>query len=138
MHLKECQKEKDSGIRSILIYNRKELRNFLSIFDKPHENISWLKLSMELFKTLMNLYIAVVYSGTKNSSYTKGNKCNIIDTLRDQLSKFSLNDIVFIGGKLSSKTGTQKIENQKDLNFLPQHYELDNLIGQKQSEQFNE
>lgn len=93
---------------------------------------------MELFKTLMNLYIAVVYSGTKNSSYTKGNKCNIIDTLRDQLSKFSLNDIVFIGGKLSSKTGTQKIENQKDLNFLPQHYELDNLIGQKQSEQFNE
>ena len=107
MHLKECQEEKDSEIRGILFYYRKELSNFLSIFDKPHENIIWLKLSMELFKTLMNVYIAVVYSSTKNSSYTKGKKYNIIDNLRDQLSKFSPNDMVFIAGKLNSKIGTQ-------------------------------
>ena len=58
----------------------------------------------------------------KNASYTKRKKCNIIDTLRDQLSKFSPNNMVFIGGDFNSRIGTQNdfiIGHKKDLNYLP-------------------
>ena len=41
----------------------------------------------------MNVYIAGVYNSPKNSSYTEYNECNIIDILRDQLNKFSPNDM---------------------------------------------
>ena len=43
----------------------------------------------------MYVYSADVCNSPKNSSYTKRNECNVIDTLRDQLSKFSPNDMVF-------------------------------------------
>ena len=46
----------------------------------------------------MNVYIARVYNSPKNSSYTKDKECNVIDALRDQLSEFSPNDMVFLGG----------------------------------------
>ena len=77
----------------------------------------------------MNVYIASIYNSPKNSSYTKHNKCNIIDTLRDQLSKFSPNDMIFIG-YFDSRIETQNdfiIENQKNLNYLPQDYKLDTI-----------
>ena len=64
----------------------------------------------------------------KNSSYTKHNERNIIDTLRDHLSKFFSNDMFFVGGGFNSRIGTQNdiiIENKKDLNYLPQDYKLD-------------
>ena len=66
----------------------------------------------------------------KNASYTKHNKCNIIDILHDQLSKFSPNNMVFIGGDFNSRIGTQNdfiIGHKKDLNYLPQEYELDTV-----------
>ena len=78
----------------------------------------------------MNVYIAGVYNNLKNSSYTKRNECNIAGILRDQLSKFSPNEMVFIGGNFNSKIGTQNdfiIENEKDLNYLPLVYELDTV-----------
>ena len=78
----------------------------------------------------MTVYIAGVYNSPKNSSYTKHNERNIIDTLRDQLSKFSPNDMVFVGGDFNIRIGTQNdfiIENEKDLNYLPQDYELDTI-----------
>ena len=69
------KKGRESGV--ILVYYRKELSNFLSVLDKSHENIIWLKLSTRLFKTPMNVYIAGVYNSPKNSSYTKRNEWNI-------------------------------------------------------------
>lgn len=51
-----------------------------------------------------------------------------MDTLRDSLLKFSTNDIVFIGGDFNSKIEIENdfiTENEKDLNYLPQNYELD-------------
>ena len=77
----------------------------------------------------MNVYIAGVYNSPKNLSYTKHNYCNITDALRDKLSKFSPNDMVFVGDNFISKVGTQNdfiIEKEKDLNYLLQDYELDN------------
>ena len=71
----------------------------------------------------MNVYIAGVYNSPKNSGYTKHNECNIIDTLRDQVSKFSPDDMIFVGGDFNSRIETQNdfiIENEKDLNYLPQ------------------
>ena len=52
------------------------------------------------------------------------------DTLRDKLSKFSPNDMIFVGGEFNSRIGTQNdfiTENEKDLNYLPQDYELDSI-----------
>ena len=123
LHVSICRKTKNKkGWTSggILFYYRKELSNSLSVLDKSHENIIWLKLSKGLLKTPMNVYIAGVYNSLKNSSYTKHNECNIIDTLRDQLSKFSLNNMVFVGGNFNSRIGTQNdfiIEKEKDLNY---------------------
>ena len=115
-----------------MIYYRKELNNFLSVLEKFHENIIWLKLSKELLKTSMNFYIAGVYKSPKNSSDAKHNECNIIDTLRDQLSKFSPNDMVYVGDNFNSRIGTQNdfiIENGKDLTYLLQEYELDAITS---------
>ena len=78
----------------------------------------------------MTVYIPGVYNSPKNSSYTKHNERNIIDTLRDQLSKFSPNDMVFVGDDFNIRIGTQNdfiIENENDLNYLPQDYELDTI-----------
>ena len=79
----------------------------------------------------MNVYIAGVCNSPKNSSYTKCNdECNIIRTVRDQLSKFSRKDIFFIRGDFNSRIGTQNdfiIEHEKDPNYLPQDYELDTI-----------
>lgn len=55
----------------------------------------------------MNLYIAGVCNSDKNSGYTKRNECNFIDTLRDQSSKFSPNNMVFIGSDFNSRIETQ-------------------------------
>ena len=76
----------------------------------------------------MNVFIAGVYNSQKNSSYTEHNECNIIDTLRNQLNKFSPNDMVFVGGDFNSRSGTQNdfiIENERE-------------IGKKQSRHFSE
>ena len=98
---------------------------------------------MGLLKTLINVYIAGAYNSPENSSYTKLNECNIKDALRDQLSKFSPNDMVFIGGDFNSRIGTQTgfiIENDKDLNYLPLDYELDTItsVGNNQETSVNE
>ena len=50
--------------------------------------------------------------------------------LRDQLSKFSINNMVFIWVDFNRRKGTQKnfiIENEKDLNYLPREHELDTI-----------
>ena len=90
VHVSICRRTKNKrgwASGSIPIYDRKELSNVLSVFDKSHENIIWLKLSMRLLKAQMNIYIAGVHNvhnSLKNSSYTKHNEFNIIF---DQLSK---------------------------------------------------
>lgn len=78
------------------------------------------KLSMGLSKTPMNAYIASVYTSTKNSSYTKCNEFNIIDTLRDQLNEFSPNGMAFIEGGFNTRIGKQNdfiVKNKKNLNY---------------------
>lgn len=90
----------------------------------------WLKLSMGLSRTPRNIYVAGVYNSPKNSSKRKRNECNITGTLRDQLSKFSSTEMVFRGGDFNIRIGIQNdfmIENEKDLNYLPQDYELNTI-----------
>ena len=133
LHVSIYSKTKNKNGRAsggILDYYRKELSDFLSVLDKSYENIIWLKLSKGLIKTPMNVCIAGVYNSPKNSSYTKHNEYNITYTPRDQLSKFSPSDMVFVGGDLNKRIGTQNdfiVENKKDLNYLPQDYELDTI-----------
>lgn len=46
LHVNICGKTKNKKGRtsgSILVYYRKELSSFLSVFDKSHENITWFK-----------------------------------------------------------------------------------------------
>ena len=61
---------------------------------------------MGLSKTPMNFYIVGVYNSPKNSIHTKRNEHNIIDTLRDQLNKFSPNCMTFIRGDFNTRIGT--------------------------------
>ena len=66
LHVSICWKTRNKkGRASGGILVRKELSNFLSIFDKSHENIIWLKLSKGLLKAPMNVYIGNVYNTRK-------------------------------------------------------------------------
>ena len=71
LHVSICRKTKNKKGRvseGIQVYYRKELCNFLSVLEKSHKNIIWLKLSKGLLKTPMNVYITSVYNSPKNSS----------------------------------------------------------------------
>ena len=46
------------------------------------------------------VYLAGVYDSSKHSNYTKENNCNVIDILREQLSKSSSSKIIFIGARV--------------------------------------
>ena len=78
--------------------------------------------------TLNDTELQRVNCSPKNSSKTKRNKCDNTDTLRYQLRKFSCSEMVFWWGDLNIGMGTQidfMIEIEKNLIYLPQHYELD-------------
>ena len=77
----------------------------------------------------MQIVSNVILYSSKNSDYAKRNECNI-DILRDQLSKFSPNDMVFRGGDFNSRIrATMDLinEHEKDLNYLPLDYEFDTI-----------
>ena len=67
----------------------------------------------------------------KHSNYTKEDNCNVIDILREQLSKFSSSDIIFIGGEFNSRVRTGNdfiIESENDLDYLPKD-EIDSITS---------
>ena len=93
--------------------------------------------------TILTSYFTIIYYHHITFIYYHHNECNIIDTLCDQLNKFSPNDMIFIGGDFNSRIGTQNdfiIGNEKDLNYLPQDYQLDTirLVRNNQDTSVNE
>ena len=61
-------------------------------------------------------------------TYTKENNCNVLEVLEKQLAKFSESDLIIIEGYFTIRTGTKVdfiVDNRKDLDFLPEGYELD-------------
>ena len=84
-----------------------------------------------------NTYIACVYNSPKNSTYTKENECNVLQLIEEQLAKFSESDQVIIGGNLNSRIGTEAdfiVEDGKDLDFLPEGYELSTFTTHRNNE----
>ena len=93
--------------------------------------------------TILTSYFTIIYYHHITFIYYHHNECNIIDTLCDQLNKFSPNDMIFMGGDFNSRIGTQNdfiIGNEKDLNYLPQDYQLDTirLVRNNQDTSVNE
>ena len=65
-------------------------------------------------------------------NYTKENNCNVIDTLREQLSQFYSSEIIFIGGDFNSRGRTRDdfiIESENELDYLPQDCEIDSITS---------
>ena len=109
--------------RGILVYYKKELKNNLTFLEKSSENILLVKIAKGYLHTDREVYLAGVYNSPKHSNYTKENNCNVVDILREQLSKFSSAGIIFIGGDFNSRVGTPDdfiIESENDLGYLPQ------------------
>ena len=130
-----CRKNKRRKGRisgGIFIYYKKELQNNLTFLEKSSENILWVKIAKGYLHADKDVYLAGVYNSPKHSNYTKENNCNVIDILREQLSKFSSSDIIFIGGDFNSRVGTRDdliIESENDLDYLPQDYEIDSITS---------
>ena len=130
-----CRKNKKRKGRisgGIFIYYKKELQNNLAFLEKSSENILWVKIAKGYLHADKDVYLAGVYNSPKHSNYTKENNCNVIDILREQLSKFSSSDIIFIGGDFNSRVGTRDdliIESENDLDYLPQDYEIDSITS---------
>ena len=83
-----------------------------------------------------NTYIVCTYNSPKNSTYTKGNECNVLQLIMEQLDKFSELDLTIIGGDFNGKIGTKAdfIVEDKDLDFLPEGYELDTFTKRRNNE----
>ena len=128
---KNCRKGRGSG--GILVYYKSKLKNKLAVHDNTFDNILWLKVSKGVICD-KEIYIAGVYNSPKNSKYAKNNNCNVLDTLRCQLNHFSSTDILIIGGDFNSRIGVQSdfiTEGEKDLNYLPQGYQLDCILSNR-------
>ena len=74
---------------------KKELKNNLTLFEKSFENILWVKSANGYLYTEKDVYLAGVYNSPKHSNHTKEYIFNVIDLLREQLSKFSSSDIYY-------------------------------------------
>ena len=84
-----------------------------------------------------NTYIACVYNRPKISTYTKENECNVLQLIEEQSAKFSESDQIIIGGDFNSRIGTKAdfiVEDRKDLDFLPEGYELDTFTTHRNNE----
>ena len=107
------------------------LKNKIRLYDKTSENIIWLKVSKGVVSSTKEVYIAGVYNSPENSTYTKKDDFNALDILRQQLTKFQSSDLIFIEGNFNSEVGTVPdfiTENENDLHFLPEGYELEGCI----------
>ena len=56
----------------------------------------WVKITKSYLHTDKEVYLAGVYNSPKHLNYAKENNCNVIDILREKLSKFSSSDIRFL------------------------------------------
>ena len=118
-------------------YFHNKLNKVVSVFDKSNENILWVKIGKNPSNNKNNTYIACVYNSPKNSIYTKENECNVLQLIEEQLAKFSESDQVIIGGNLNSRIGTEAdfiVEDGKDLDFLPEGYELSTFTTHRNNE----
>ena len=97
----------------------------------------WIKIGKISLSNKSNTYIACVYNSPKNSTYTKENECNVLQLIVKQLAKFSELDQIIIGGGFNSRIGTKAdfiVEDRKDLDFLPEGYELDTFTTHRNNE----
>ena len=129
---KKNKKRKGRTSGGIVVYYKKELKNNLTFFEKSFENILWVKIANVYLHTDREVYLAALYNSPKHSNYIKENNYNVLDILREQLSKFSSSDIIFIGGDFNSRVGTRDdfiIESENGLDYLPQYYEIDSITS---------
>ena len=83
------------------------------------------------------LILPVHVIAQKDLTYTKENECNVLQLIEEQLAKFSESDQVIIGGNLNSRIGTEAdfiVEDGKDLDFLPEGYELSTFTTHRNNE----
>ena len=74
----------------VLVYFRNELNKVVSVFDKSNENILWIKIGKNSLNNKSNTYFACEYNNPKNLIYTKGNECNVLQLIEEQLLKLTL------------------------------------------------
>ena len=73
------KKRKGRASWGILVYYKKELKNILTFFEKPSENILWVKFAKGFLHADKEVYLIQVYNSPKHSSHAKENNCNVID-----------------------------------------------------------
>ena len=81
-------KNERKSIWEILIYYKKKIKSFLAFHEKSSEYILWVKITKGFLHADREIFLAGVYNSPKHSNYTKEKNCNVIDILREQLSKF--------------------------------------------------
>ena len=121
----------------VLVYFRNELKKVVSVFDKSNENILCIKIGKNSLKNKSNTHIAYVYNSSKNLTYAKENECNVLQFIEEQLVKFSESNQIIIGGNFNSRIVTKAdfiAEDRKDLDFLPEGYELDTFTTHRNNE----
>ena len=87
------KKRKGRESEGILVYYKKELKNILTFLEKSSENILWVKITKVYTHAYREVYLAGIYNSPNHSNYTKENNCNVIDIIRERLSKFSSSEL---------------------------------------------
>ena len=120
-----------------LVYFPSELNKVVSVFDKSNENILWIKIRKNSLNNKSNTYVVCVYNSPKNATYTKEIESNVLQLIEKQLAEFSESNQVIIGGDFNGRIGTMVdfiVQDIKDLDFLPEGYELDTFTTQRNNE----
>ena len=118
----EFERNRGRSSGGILIYYRNFLKNNFLLCDKWSGNILLLKKSKGVINQTKKVYIAGVCNSPRNSAFTENNDCNVIDTLKQQLPKFSSGALTVGSGDFNSQVGTE----QDFITERPQLFKLDN------------
>lgn len=125
---RKSRKKRGRPSGGIAVYFKKSLAKVVSVFDNSNESIIWIKLSKGFAHPQKPVFIAGVYNSPINSKYHKENKFQFFTDLENQLKMFQTTDMVIIGGDFNSRVSDMPdfiIENEKDLQYMPENYETD-------------
>lgn len=88
----------------ISFYYRNELKDFITIVEKQHIGLIWVKISADLFPFEENVYICHIYMPPNNSKVFRSSQIDFFEELELSIVKYSNLGKIFITGDLNSRT----------------------------------
>ena len=122
---KSKRARRNSG--GIIFLFKKQYSKFITKLDSKSEDILWVKIGKGLLNTNRDTYLATVYISPNRSNIHNNRMYDIFDTLEDEISIYSRQGEVIIGGDFNARIGDLKdyIAGDYQIDSLPENYDFD-------------